>query len=76
MPGDLEPDRPAGLPLPDGCPLDCVAVRRNVLHAESHQITAAKLAIHCQVKEGQVSESASGLSAVTGRVRYRGISDV
>ena len=60
---DHESDRPPGLPLLDGCPLDSIAVRSDVLDPEPYQVTGAKLAIDCQVEERQISEPTIELQA-------------
>jgi hypothetical protein len=49
---DLEPDRAAGLALLDGCPLNCMTMRSNVLDAEPHQVACTQLAVQRQIEEG------------------------
>jgi hypothetical protein len=51
--GQLEPDGPAGLALPDGGAVDGVAVGRYVIDAQCHQIAAAQFAVDGEVEQGQ-----------------------
>jgi hypothetical protein len=59
--GDLEPDRPTGLPLADCRAIDRVAVRRNILDPQSDHVTTAKLAVDGDVEEREIAYAACEL---------------
>jgi hypothetical protein len=51
---ELEPHRQASLPLAHRCAIERVAIRRHVLDANSHHVTAAQFAVNRQVEERKV----------------------
>jgi hypothetical protein len=53
--GQLEANRPTGLPLSDVGSVNCVSVGRYVIDAESDKIAAAQLAIDGEVEKRQVT---------------------
>jgi hypothetical protein len=55
--GDLEPDRKLGLVLPNGRPVDRIAMRRDILDSKAHQVSATQLAIDREIEERQVSRA-------------------
>lgn len=52
--GDLEPDRKAGLVLPNGRSVDSVAVWCDVIDPEAYYIAATQLAIDREIEERQI----------------------
>jgi hypothetical protein len=52
--GQLEPDRPARLPLTDRCAIDGLPVRSNVLHFQTNHIAAPQFAVDGQ-EHGQLA---------------------
>lgn len=70
--GDLEPDRPANLSLLDRCPLDGIAVRRDVFDPEPHQIAGSELAVDCQIEESQVAAPAVELQTTAAAADFTG----
>ena len=53
--GQLELHGVAGLLLSNGCPIDGIASRGDVLDLDAHHIAAAQLAVDGEVEERQVS---------------------
>src|SRR5579862_6699664 len=53
--GQFEPDRTPGLYLAHGCPIDVIAIRRNVLDLESDDIAASQLAVDGQIEHRQIT---------------------
>jgi hypothetical protein len=45
----------AGLFLSDGGTVERVAVRRNIVYANGHDITPAQLAVDCEIEKCQVA---------------------
>jgi hypothetical protein len=54
----LKPDRPSGFLLPHRCAIRCVSACGYILDADGDDITAAKLAVDCQVEHGEVASAA------------------
>ena len=52
--GDLEPDRATGLVLPNGRPVNRIAMWCNVLDPEAHHVAATQLAIDREIEERQI----------------------
>ena len=59
--GDFEPDRNAGLFLPDGGAVDGVSMGRDVVDLERHDITASQLAVDGEIEYRQVSSTSFDL---------------
>ena len=53
--GDLELHGPAGLSLPHGGPLDCVAVWCHIIDLKADDVTASELDVDRQVEQRQIS---------------------
>ena len=62
--GNLEPDWAAGLPLPNGCAVECVAVRCHVIHADANHVAAAQLAVDGKVEQARSRVRRSSCSLV------------
>ena len=52
---DFEPDRPAGLALPDRCAINAHSIRGNLLRQQADDITAAQFAVDCQVEQREIA---------------------
>ncbi len=59
--GHLEPNRLAGLPLPDRRSIDGVSTWGNILDLESDDVTTAQFAVDSEVEHRQVSRLAFNL---------------
>ena len=57
----FESDRSSGLPLPDRCAIRRVSASGYVLDPDGDDITAAKLAVDCQIEPGEVASAAFNL---------------
>jgi aconitase B len=55
--GDLELDRPLRFLLHDDGTMENALALRDILHAKTHQVTAAKLTVDRQVEERQISQT-------------------
>ena len=64
--GQFEADGPARFPLADSCSVDRVPVRRHVIHAERHEISATHF-IDRKVEHGQVARAALQLQLCPDR---------
>ena len=53
--GDLEPDWPPGLPLPDSGSVERVTVRRHVLDVDGYDVAATQLAVDSEVEQCEVA---------------------
>ncbi len=61
--GDLELDRPAGLPLAHCRSVNSIPMRRDIPHLEAHYVTTPQLAIDCQIEERQIPDTPSELQS-------------
>jgi len=52
----FKPDGPPGLFLPNGSPIDGIAIRSNVLDLEGDDITTSQFAVDGQIEQGQIVE--------------------
>jgi hypothetical protein len=55
--GQFKPDGSPGLFLPNGRPIDGIAIWRNVLDPEGDDITTPQLAVDGQIEHGQITDS-------------------
>ena len=55
--GQFKPDGSPGLFLPNGRPIDGIAIWRNVLDSEGDDITTPQLAVDGQIEHGQITDS-------------------
>lgn len=55
--GQLEPNRPAGLPLANVGTVDGAAVRRHVIDAKGDKVAAAQLAVDGEIEERQITRA-------------------
>jgi hypothetical protein len=53
----LKPDGPPGLFLPNGRPIDGIAIRSNVLNLKGDDIATSQLAVDGQIEHGQITRS-------------------
>ena len=53
--GQLEPNRATGLPLPDGCPVECIAMRSDIGHSQADDIASAQFAVDGDIEQRQVA---------------------
>jgi hypothetical protein len=53
--GQFKPDRLTGFLLPHRCTFHRIPIWRDVLHLEGDNITAAELAIDCEIEHREVS---------------------
>jgi hypothetical protein len=62
--GKPKPYWAAGLPLADGCSVECVTVWRHIIYADGDNVAAAQLAIDGEVEQGEVACASHELSLV------------
>jgi hypothetical protein len=55
--GNLEPDRKTGLVLPNGRPLDGIAVWHDIFDPKAHHVATTQLAIDREVEERQIARA-------------------
>ena len=65
-------DWPPGFLLPDGCSIHRVAAGGDILDPNGDDITAAKLAVDCQIEPGEVASAAFNLGQRGLRSRLTG----
>jgi hypothetical protein len=53
----FKPDGPPGLFLPNGRPIDGIAIRSNVLNLKGDDIATSQLAVDGQIEHGQITRS-------------------
>jgi len=63
--GQLKPNRPTGLALPDVGAVNRVAVGCHVIHEKSDEIAAAQLAVDGEIEERQVAHASLQLQPRT-----------
>src|ERR1700693_6465285 len=68
--GDFEPDRNAGLFLPDGGAIDGVSMGCDVVDLESHDIAPAQLAVDGEIDHRQVSGCVPRSAAWSGWTKH------
>jgi hypothetical protein len=66
----FESDGPSGLLLSDGCAIRRIATSSDIFDPDGDDVTAAKLAVDSQIKQGEVASAAFGLELSSGSTRH------
>jgi hypothetical protein len=62
----------SGFLLPHCCAIRCVSARGYILNPDGNNVTAAKLAVDCQIEHGKVASAAFDLELGSDRPDKRG----
>jgi hypothetical protein len=54
----FEPDRAVSFLLPDSRAVESVAIRGDIVDADSHDIATTQLAVDCEIEQSQVAGAA------------------
>jgi hypothetical protein len=63
----------SGFLLPHCCAIRCVSARGYILNPDGNNVTAAKLAVDCQIEHGKVASAAFDLELGSDRPDKRGV---